>query len=63
MGSLVGWAGLTGIRCSLCCQRAGLVKKVRILLADDHIVMLAGLRAFLERQPNLEVVGVSLTDN
>jgi two-component system, NarL family, response regulator NreC len=36
-----------------------LVKKVRILLADDHIVMRAGLRAFLERQPSLEVVGES----
>ena len=33
------------------------MKKVRILLADDHIVMRAGLRALLERQPNLEVVG------
>jgi two-component system, NarL family, response regulator NreC len=33
------------------------MKKVRILLADDHTVMRAGLRALLERQPNLEVVG------
>jgi DNA-binding NarL/FixJ family response regulator len=33
------------------------VKKLRILLADDHTVMRAGLRALLERQPNLEVVG------
>jgi two-component system, NarL family, response regulator NreC len=33
------------------------VKKVRILLADDHTVMRAGLRALLERQPSLEVVG------
>jgi two-component system, NarL family, response regulator NreC len=29
------------------------------LLADDHIVMRTGLRALLERQPNLEVVGES----
>lgn len=33
------------------------MKKVRILLADDHTVMRAGLRALLERQPNFEVVG------
>jgi two-component system, NarL family, response regulator NreC len=33
------------------------MKKVRILLADDHTVMRAGLRALLERQPNLEIVG------
>ncbi len=33
------------------------MKKVRILLADDHTVMRAGLRALLERQLNLEVVG------
>jgi two-component system response regulator NreC len=35
------------------------MKKLRILLADDHIVMRTGLRALLERQPNLEVVGES----
>jgi DNA-binding NarL/FixJ family response regulator len=28
-------------------------------LADDHIVMRSGLRALLDRQPNLEVVGES----
>jgi two-component system response regulator NreC len=33
------------------------MKKLKILLADDHIVMRTGLRALLERQPNLEVVG------
>jgi two-component system, NarL family, response regulator NreC len=33
------------------------MKKVRILLADDHTVMRAGLRVLLERQPNLEIVG------
>jgi two-component system, NarL family, response regulator NreC len=32
------------------------MKKVRILLADDHTVMRAGLRALLERQPNFEVI-------
>jgi two-component system response regulator NreC len=35
------------------------MKKLRILLADDHIVMRTGLRALLERQPTLEVVGES----
>jgi DNA-binding NarL/FixJ family response regulator len=33
------------------------VKKLQMLLADDHIVMPTGLRALLERQPSLEVVG------
>ena len=33
------------------------MKKLRILLADDHTVMRTGLRTLLERQPNLEVVG------
>lgn len=33
------------------------MKRLRILLADDHIVMRTGLRTLLERQPNLEVVG------
>jgi two-component system response regulator NreC len=35
------------------------MKKLRILLADDHIVVRTGLRALLERQRNLEVVGES----
>jgi two-component system, NarL family, response regulator NreC len=35
------------------------MKKLRVLLADDHVVMRTGLRALLERQPNLEVVGES----
>jgi DNA-binding NarL/FixJ family response regulator len=30
---------------------------VRILLADDHVVMRNGLRLLLERQPHLQVVG------
>jgi two-component system, NarL family, response regulator NreC len=32
-------------------------QSIRILLADDHTVMRAGLRLLLERQPNLTVVG------
>ena len=35
------------------------MKKLRILLADDRIVVRTGLRALLESQPNLEVVGES----
>jgi DNA-binding NarL/FixJ family response regulator len=31
--------------------------KIRILLADDHTVMRAGLRLLLERQPDIVVVG------
>jgi two-component system, NarL family, response regulator NreC len=30
---------------------------IRILLADDHVVMRSGLRLLLERQPNLQVIG------
>lgn len=33
------------------------MKRVRVLLADDHTVMRAGLRSLLERQPHFEVVG------
>ena len=36
-----------------------MMKKLKILLADDHVVMRAGLRALLERQPSVEVVGES----
>jgi two-component system response regulator NreC len=35
------------------------MKKLTILLADDHIVMRTGLRALLERQANLQVIGES----
>jgi two-component system response regulator NreC len=30
---------------------------IRVLVADDHNIMLAGLRSLLEKQENLEVVG------
>jgi len=33
------------------------MKRIRILLADDHTVMRAGLRALFERHANFEVVG------
>jgi two-component system response regulator NreC len=33
------------------------MRKIRILLADDHAVLRAGLRSLLEREPDMEVVG------
>lgn len=35
------------------------MKPIRILLADDHAILRRGLRALLEREPDLEVVGES----
>ena len=36
-------------------------KKVRILVADDHPMMLMGVRALLSTQPNIEIVGEAST--
>lgn len=33
------------------------MKKIRILLADDHSVLREGLRALLEKEPDMEVAG------
>ena len=33
------------------------MNKIRILLADDHAVLRAGIRALLEMQPDMQVVG------
>src|SRR4051794_8069087 len=33
------------------------MSNIRVLLADDHIVMCKGLRLLLEREPNITVVG------
>jgi CheY-like chemotaxis protein len=32
-------------------------EKIRIVLADDHAVLRAGLRALLNAEPDMEVVG------
>lgn len=34
-----------------------MVKKIRILIADDHAVVRAGIRLLLDSQPDMEVVG------
>lgn len=36
-------------------------EKIRILLADDHAVLRSGLKALLEMEPDLEVVGEAAT--
>ena len=33
------------------------MRKIRVLLADDHGIVRAGIRHLLERQPDMEVVG------
>ena len=38
------------------------MKKIRILLADDHTLMRRGLRLVIEQQPDLVVVGEARTD-
>ena len=35
--------------------------RIRILLADDHTIVRRGIRALLETQPNLEIVGEAAT--
>ena len=37
------------------------MNKIRILLADDHPVVRAGLRMFLESEEDLEVIGEAAT--
>lgn len=34
-----------------------MMKKIRVVLADDHAVLRAGLRALLNAEPDLEVIG------
>ncbi len=33
------------------------MSKIRVLLADDHVIVRAGLRALLQAQPDMEVIG------
>jgi DNA-binding NarL/FixJ family response regulator len=49
-------------RCNIRCRKIiirafRMEDKIRILLADDHRMMREGIRALLERQPNIQVVG------
>ncbi|UCC86495.1 MAG: response regulator transcription factor [Anaerolineales bacterium] len=37
--------------------RAGNGESVRVLIADDHIIVRRGIRALLETEPNIEVAG------
>jgi DNA-binding NarL/FixJ family response regulator len=37
------------------------MKPVRVLVADDHEVVLEGVRSLIERQPDLEVCGLATT--
>jgi DNA-binding NarL/FixJ family response regulator len=37
------------------------MKAVRVLVADDHEVVREGVRALIERQPDLEVCGLAIT--
>jgi NarL family two-component system response regulator LiaR len=38
-------------------SRAGSGESVRVLVADDHIIVRRGIRALLETEPNIEVAG------
>jgi DNA-binding NarL/FixJ family response regulator len=38
-------------------ERVGQSQKIRVLLADDHAVLRAGLKALLNAEPDIEVVG------
>jgi DNA-binding NarL/FixJ family response regulator len=38
-----------------------MTRKVRIILADDHPVVLAGLRSLIERDPGVELIGEATT--
>jgi DNA-binding NarL/FixJ family response regulator len=37
------------------------MKTIRVLIADDHEVVLEGVRSLIERQPDLEVCGLATT--
>ena len=42
-------------------ERKSAVEKIRVLLADDHAVLRAGLRLLLDAQADMEVVGEAST--
>ncbi len=46
---------------SLCsCAAVSTPTALRVLVADDHPVVLAGVRALLDKDPNIEIVGEAL---
>jgi CheY-like chemotaxis protein len=45
------------VRTGLLCQRPPAMKKLRILLADDHEIVREGLRLLIDAQPDMQVVG------
>src|SRR5262245_29438496 len=49
-----GWAPRFAYRCQ---SMDRLMAKIRVLIADDHAVLRAGLRLLLNSQPDCEVVG------
>jgi two-component system response regulator NreC len=38
-------------------------KKIRLLIADDHVIVRKGIRLLLEAEPDLEIVGEALDGN
>src|SRR5438309_7848498 len=51
---------MTALRFASSCpfrRRRRVTEPIRVLLVDDHAVVRQGLRAFLQLQPDIEVVG------
>src|SRR3972149_6893941 len=56
------WAGAPVSRWRPHCRgaaagKAPVTENIRVLLADDHAVLRSGLRALLDMEPDMEVVG------
>src|SRR5437763_2147008 len=49
------WQHTLGLRFSH--SKGGWLMVIRVLIADDHSVVREGLRMFLQRDPDLDVVG------
>ena len=47
----------TLLRCEIPGPQGGDHLKIRILVADDHDIVRAGLKSLLERQEDIEIVG------